>query len=408
MKYMIFGLRNLQRNYRRSMVTAMSIAFGFAAASLFAGYTQIVYRGLADQAIYGEMLGHLTISKLGLATEGRLHPERYLFNREEIEKVSAVVHAKLPEMYIAPRLHLNGMLSNGRASTIFIAEGISPHDMQTLRGPRSAMSGGLEEGRPTAVTAANGLAEMLGLKDGSNAAVLVSTISSQTNALDVVISDMFSTGNAGTNDKFMYMPLKLAQTLYDVENQADRLTLLAQGKVPTDSDRLMLAAALKEAGFDVEINNWQELSAFYRQVKGMFDMIFGFLLAIVLTIVVMSIANAMSMSVVERTKEIGTLRAIGMQRIGVIRLIVTEALLLVIAGCVLGLALAMLVRWGVNTADLSYQPPNATESVPLLIGLDISKNLMVVIMLSVLSLVSAIFPARRAAHQPVIDSLAHV
>jgi len=407
MKYMIFGLRNLQRNYRRSIVTAMSIAFGFAAAALFAGYTQIVYKGLSEQAIYGELLGHLTIAKRGHATEGRLHPEQYLFNQNEIEKISAVVNANLSDTYIAPRLFLNGIISNGRASTIFIAEGIDPHDMQILRGPRNRMSGGLEEGKPTAVTLAVGLAEILGLKDRSYADLMLSTVHNQTNALDVVISDMFSTGNAGTNDKFMYLPLKLAQTLYDADSQADRLTLLGQHRELNDADRAMLEAELKRAGFDVEIDTWQELSAFYRQVNAMFDMIFGFLLVIVLSIVVMSITNAMGMSVVERTKEIGTLRAIGMKRMGVIRLFVTEALLMVIVGCALGLAMTMLVRLGVNAADINYQPPNATEKVPLFIGTDISRMIMAAIMLSILSVAAALVPVRRAAQQPVIDSLGH-
>lgn len=165
-----------------------------------------------------------------------------------------------------------------------------------------------------------------------------------------------------------------------------------------DADRVILEAALKRAGFDVKINTWQELSAFYRHVKAMFDMIFGFLLAIILTIVVMSITNAMSMTVVERTKEIGTLRAIGMKRMAVIRLFVTEALLLVVVGCALGLAMTMLVRLGVN----------ATDRVPLLIGMDVSKIAMVAALLGLLSIVTAWFPAIRAAQQPVIDSLAHV
>ena len=408
MNTLIFGIRNLQRNYRRSLVTASSIALGFAAAALFAGYTQIVYKGLSEQAIYGELLGHLTITKKGLTTAGRLYPEQYLFNRDVTEKISSIVHSTLADIYIAPRLHLNGLISNGRASTIFIAEGIVPRDMEILRGPRSRMSGTLEESNPTGITVAADLAGMLGLKEGSNAVLMLNTLRNQTNALDVVIADRFSTGNAATNDKFMYLPLKLAQTLYDAENSANRLTLLGLGRMPTEADRLLLETELKRAGFDVDIQTWQELSAFYRQVKAMFNMIFGFLLVIVLSIVVMSIANAMNVNVVERTKEIGTLRAIGMQRSGVIRLFVTEALLLVIGGCVLGLVLALLVRWGVNAADLSYQPPNATESVPLLIGVDIGKTLIAVCLLSVLSLVSAFFPARRAAHQPVVDSLGHV
>lgn len=280
--------------------------------------------------------------------------------------------------------------------------------MEILRGPRSGMSGGLEAGKPTAVTVAVGLADMLGLKEGSYAALMLTTMHKQTNAMDVVISDMFNTGNAGTNDKFMYLPLKLAQTLYDAENQSDRLTLLAQVGEPTDADRLKLATVLKDAGFDVEINTWQELSAFYRQVKAMFDMIFGFLLAIVITIVVMSISNAMSMSVVERTKEIGTLRAIGMRRLGVIRLFVAEALLLVVVGCALGLALTIVVRLGVNAADISYQPPNATDKVPLYIGNDMVKTVISAIMLSIMSVLSAWFPAKRVANRPVVDSLAHM
>lgn len=408
MKAVIFGLRNLQRNYRRSLVTALSIAFGFAAAVLFAGYTQMVYRSLADQAIFGEMLGHLTISKRGLATEGRLHPEKYLYTNDEIEKISVVVHASFPEIFIAPRLRLSGVFSNGRASTIFIAEGIDPHDMQTLRGPRSSSSGGLEEGKPTAVTVARGLAEMLGLKEGSDAAAMVSTAHGQTNALDVVISDLFSTGNAGTEDKFMFIPLTLAQSLYDVDNQADRLTLLATGGPQLDLIRLTLNAELKRAGFDVEINSWQEMSAFYRQVKSMFDMIFGFLLVIVLTIVVMSISNAMSMSVIERTKEIGTLRAIGMRRVAVVKLFVTEALLLVFIGCLLGIVITVAVRIGVNAADISYQPPNSTNKVPFLIGFDIAKTIVTAVILSVLGVISAYFPAWRASRQPIIDSLGHV
>lgn len=408
MKYMIFGLRNLQRNFRRSLVAVMSIALGFAAASLFAGYTHTVYRGLSEQAIYGALIGHLTIEKKGYATLGRLHPEQYLFDQNEIEKISAVVNESLADIYIAPRLYLKGIISNGRASTIFIAEGIDPHDMQILRGPRGRTSGSLEENKPTSVTLAVDLAGMLGLKESSYAALMLSTMHSQTNALDVTVSDIFSTGNAGTNDKFMYLPLKLAQTLYDAENRADRLTLLGQSRALTETDREMLALELKRAGMDVEIKTWQEISVFYRQVKAMFDMIFGFLLAIVTTIVVLSIANAMSMSVVERTREIATLRAIGLKQLGIIRLFVTEALLLVLVGCLLGFMITAAVRLGVNAADISYQPPNATDSVPLYIGLDISRILIAAVLLSILGVVSAWFPARRAARLPVIDSLAHV
>lgn len=408
MNTVMLGLRNLQRNYRRSLVTALSIACGFSAIALFAGYTQMVYRGLAEQAVHGELLGHLTITKRGLTRDGHLHPEKYLLTPGETEKIVSVVRKQVPNVLIASRLAISGLLSNGRVSTIFLAEGISPHDMEVLRGPRSRASGGLSEAAPSGVTLARGLAEMLGLQDGSDASLLVSTLRGQANALDVSVTDTFSTGNAGTEDKFMFVPIALAQTLYDAEGRADRLTLLLPDIARTEAIRMALSSELKGAGFDVEIHTWQELSAFYRQVKSMFDMIFGFLLSIVLAIIAMSVTNAMTMSVIERTREIGTLRAIGVQRNGVIRLFVMEALLLVVLGCFGGLALTVLVRLGVNAADITYQPPNSTDKVRLLIGFDVAKVVATALLLGALSVVAAFLPARRAARQLIIDALGHV
>jgi len=114
------------------------------------------------------------------------------------------------------------------------------------------------------------------------------------------------------------------------------------------------------------------------------------------------------MSVIERTREIGTLRAIGLRRTGVIKLFVTEALLLIGVGCVAGLMLTLLVRVGVNAADITYTPPNGTGKVPLLVGLDAGKMVFTFAVLSLLGFTAAVFPARRAARQPVTESLAHV
>lgn len=402
-----FAFLNLGRNLRRSLVTILSVSLGFAAVALFAGYTLMVYKGLEDQAIYGEMIGHLTVEKASFAKEGRLSPDKSLFTVSELAALQAEIHRQVPGAFIAPRLGISGMLSNGIVSTIFIAEGIAPTDMKALRGPRSFASGMLEENAQNSATVARGLAEILSLKEGSDASVLVSTIHGQANASDLVVSDVFVTGNAGTEDKFLYVPLSLARTLYDADERADRLTILLPSTNSLEEQRAALLQSLNGAGFQVKISTWQELSAFYRQVKSMFDMIFGFLLVIVITIVVMSITNAMSMSVVERTKEIGTLRAIGMRRSGIVRLFAAEAVLLVVLGCAIGLLLTLAVRYGVHGLDISYQPPNSTDRVPLLIGLDIGKSAIAASVLSLLGVLAAYVPAWRAARNPIIDSLAH-
>lgn len=408
MMLLALGWRNLRRNSRRSAAVICSIAIAFTAVALFAGYMKMVYRGLAEQAVYGELIGHFTVSKRGLATEGRLHPEKFLLTAEQIAQVSQALRAARPGLFVARRLALSGILSNGRAGTIFIAEGVDPADMQVLRGPRVMSSGALRADQPAGVALADGLAATLGLKDGDAASVLVSTIHGQANAADVNVVDTFSTGNAGTGDKFMFMPLALAQSLADAEGHADRLTLMLRDGEPDERAQAALARALRGTGLDLEIHSWREMSAFYRQVKTMFDMIFGFLLAIVLTIVVMSVANAMSMGVMERTREIGTLRAIGMQRRGVALMFAVEALLLVLIGCLSGLALFVAVRHGVDLMDIRYLPPNSTDPVPLLIGFDATRTLLAALALAVLGLGAAWLPAARAARRPITASLGHV
>ncbi|MDD2686279.1 MAG: FtsX-like permease family protein [Gallionella sp.] len=413
------ALRGLMRNRRRSMVTLLAIALGFAAISLFAGYTHNVYDGLGRQSIHGEMLGHLTIYKKGMRTEGKLDPEKYLLTAAEVSAISKLAQAEKHVEMVAPRLGLSGLASNGRASTIFIAEGIAPEAVEKLRsgalteeernsGMFDNMRMRLDSERPEVVGLSEGLAELLHLKESEQAQVLVNTLSGQANAADVTLGKSFNTGNAGSNDKFAFVSLSLAQSLLDAEGRADRLTVLLDDVEQTEPMREVLSKKLAAAGYEVEIKTWQELSDFYTQVHGMFDMIFGFIFSIVITVVIMSVANSMGMTVIERTREIGTLRAIGLKRSGVIRLFTLESMLLTLIGCVTGLLIALGVRWGINVANISYTPPNSASAVPLLVDMDTGRIFFTFIMMGVVGTLAAYMPARRAAKKDIIDALGHI
>ncbi len=413
------ALRGLMRNRRRSLMTLLAIAFGFSAIALFAGYTHNVYSGLSRQSIHGEMIGHLTISKRGMKTEGKLDPERYLLTAKEVDDITKLLSDESRIKLIAPRLGLSGMVSNGRASTIFIAEGIEPIAMEKLQEDfltESEKASGLYDNdmkhldadHHNVVELSQGLVEMLHLKVDGQAAVLVSTLSGQANAADITVGHSFNTGNAGSNDKFAFFPLALVRSLLDAEGRADRLTILLDDVNQTEAMRTHLLEKINQAGFDVEIQTWQELSDFYTQVHGMFDMIFGFIFSIVLTVVIMSVANSMGMTVIERTREIGTLRAIGLKRSGVVRLFTIESMLLTLIGCATGLLIMLGVRWGINVADISYVPPNSSSRTSLLIDLDANRVLFTFLLMGVVGTLAAYMPARRAAKKAIIDALGHV
>ena len=413
------ALRGLTRNRRRSLVTLLAIALGFAAIALFAGYTHNVFDGLARQSIHGELLGHLTLSKRGMRMEGKLDPEHYMLTAGEVEQITKLLLAEPHVKMVAPRLAFGGLISNGRASTIFIAEAIEPAAMEGLQqgafSNASAQSGVLDKrtkrldpAHDDVVELSEGLVDILHLQENGLAAVLVNTLSGQANALDVTVGHKFNTGNAGSNDKFAFVTLALARNLLDAEGRADRLTILLDDGSQTEAVRLRLLPKLRDAGFDVEIQTWQELSDFYNQVRGMFDMIFGFIFSIVLTVVLMSVANSMGMTVVERTREIGTLRAIGLKRWGVVRLFTTESMLLTVIGCTVGLLVTLGVRWGINVAYISYTPPSSASPVPLLVDLDVGRVVFTFVLMAVVGTLAAYLPARRAAKKPIIDALGHV
>jgi putative ABC transport system permease protein len=139
----------------------------------------------------------------------------------------------------------------------------------------------------------------------------------------------------------------------------------------------------------------------------MFDVIFLFLFMIVFVIVVMSVINTIGMSVMERTREIGTLRAIGMKRGGIVRLYAIESVLLGLAGSLLGLIFTGLTWLAVIIAKPTWVPPQITRRVPLEVHLVPETMLLSLGFMLMLALAAAIPPATRAARMNIVNSLAH-
>jgi len=408
MDYFKLGMRNILRNGRRSLVTVLAVGFGFASINLFSGYIHNVYAGLAEQAIRGERLGDLTIMKKGARKNGKLDPEKYMFSGAELRGVAAKLKED-PEVELSTmKLGVSGLISNGRVSTIFIGEGMVPEDAITLRGNfRKDRGGLLDPAKPAAGLVSDDLAQMLKLEVGQYATLVVSTLSGQTNAMDLEVGNTFNTGNAETDDKYLLLPLAYTQRLLNTDG-ADRIVVLLHDGVDLEKARNTIAANLAGAGYDVELYSWKDLSDFYNQVRKLFDMIFIFIFSIVLIIVLMSIVNTMTMSVIERTREIGTLRALGMNRRQISLLFTVEGVQLVLLGGVMGSVLTLLVALIVNAIGFSYVPPSSSDKVHLLIDFVPVVMLEAFVLLAVVSSIAALIPARQATKMKVVDALGQV
>ena len=409
-KWLKLAARNILRNKRRSLVTLLAIGVGFAAITVFRGYVSYAFWGLQRMAIQGEGLGHLTIFKAGWLEKGKLDPDRYMFPKAEIEKILKLAVQENGVILATPQITLSGIVSNGAVSTIFIAQGVVPQDDRTIKGGwnafRPIQGEELNEKKTYGVEMARDLAKFLNLSPGKDSVVMAPTMSGQMNAMDIQVSGVFDTGTDATNDKFMRFPFSFAQSLLDTE-KAEKIVVLLDDTAKTELMRSRLLNMLASAGIQCEIKTWNELSMFYAKVRQMFDIFFMFVFCIVLIIVVMSTVNTMGMAVLERTREIGTLRALGLKRRGVSMLFAMEGSLLGVFGSLIGIILHICTWAVIKAVSPTYVYPGSSSPVPLIIDLIPVTLIGLMCCLTALSLIAAIIPARRAARQNIVNALGH-
>jgi putative ABC transport system permease protein len=408
------AFRNLCKNRRRSFFTILAIGLGYAAVNVFGGFTAYIFTSLRDGYIYALGSGHLTIFKKGFLTRGKLSPVHYLLSAAETQSIKEVLQGFSGVVLVTPQLHISGLLSNGEVSTIFIAAGRVPSDLRAINSHAQGTIGRLnlytgkplEDDIPYGIGLSSGLAEQLQLNLDSNAVAMAPTVSGQINALDVQVFQIFDSAIEVLNDKLMSVPLAFAQSLYDTSS-VDRLTVLLNDTEQTEPMRAALTHAFAQHGLDVEVKTWQELAILYNKVKDMFDIIFLFIFVIVFIIAMMSVINTISMAVMERIREIGTLRAVGVKRNGIVHLFAIESAMLGLFGSMVGIGLTLISWIIVRVLEPSWMPPIITQRLPLEIHLVPEYVLLSIPLLVILSVGAASFPARRAAHQSIVDALGH-
>ena len=113
----------------------------------------------------------------------------------------------------------------------------------------------------------------------------------------------------------------------------------------------------------------------------------------------LGIINTLALSVFERTRELGLLRAVGMARAQVKGMIRGESVIISVMGAIIGLAVGVLFGWAV-VAKLSG------EGVSKLV-IPVGQLIFYVLIAGVLGVIAALLPARRAARLDVLQAIAH-
>jgi putative ABC transport system permease protein len=119
-------------------------------------------------------------------------------------------------------------------------------------------------------------------------------------------------------------------------------------------------------------------------------------------VIVLSIVNAVTLTILDRRREIGMLRAVGFKVTTVMRLYMLESALLATASLAFGALVGYLAMEFVNGLDLRYQPPGISSPIPLLLVPNIWISLWLSLVVFTLVMTSTFVAAFRSFRQPIL------
>ena len=403
-----FAARNIARNRRRTVLTLGVVVFGFAAIALAGGFMAQNLEGLGESTIRSGM-GHLQIApRGGFDDGGGLETQRGL---EGADRIAAALGQDPSVTEILPRLEFVGLISDGRRSVPFLGLGVDPiAEARHMDAPKAVEAGRwLADRDERAVVLGSGLAKALGARAGDSLTLLATGADGTLNAVDAEVAGIVHLPIKELDDRWLASGLTLADELLGAEGRVSRFAVILARPRDAAAAGRRIEARLREGGFAVEARPWQALAPFYRQVRVLYLGIFGFMGIVLVVVVLLATANTMMMAAAERTREIGTLRAIGTRPSLVRGLFLREGILLAVAGSVLGALLSLLVRTVLNHSGLTLPPPpGGTSGMPLHVqAYPIAYAAGAVAMLLTLTL-AAWLPARRASRVPIVEALTHV
>ncbi len=413
MRLLLFALKNIARNKRRTATLLGMIALGSTALLLAGGYAASTFRGLREQTI-ANGLGHLQIGGPGFREE---EPKPLASGLSDVATIRRIARENPHVRAAAARIEFNGLASNGEKSVVFLGRGVEPDEEYRAAGFTLAM----RSGRPLSSSPASahdvpeavlgiGLAHSLRVGVGDRVTLLAQTVDGAINGSDVMIVGIYTTGIKEMDDRALLVRLDTAQLILDT-TKVSKLVVVLDHTEQTTAVQAALTDAFAHASLaqPTEMANWSDLATFYHQVRSLYSGIFIFLGIIIVSLVILSSGNAMTMAVMERVKEIGTLMALGTSRSLVVVMFITEAFGLGLLGGVTGALLGWVAAYGIDRAQIMLPPP-PTFSRGVLLNIDVVPALWIAVPLVMLItlLIASLLPAVRAARLRITDALGHV
>jgi ABC-type lipoprotein release transport system permease subunit len=415
-KLLRLAWRNIWWNPRRTLIAMSAIGLGYAmllfVASLMAGLRQQMIESGTDL-----LLSDIEVQAPDYYPDRPINRTLGGRHRTDVSALVAAIAADPRIQAVSPRVYAYGLVSATHQSAGAQLLGVVPDLEQRITVLQTRMVKGtyLSERVPKGVVMGDKLATAIGVDVGSEIVLLTPAADGSTGNDLYTITGFFHTGLDDMDRGLVLMPLTSLQELLRLP--AGRIHEVGIKLRDITTAQTMAAALGVQLGktLSVRVRPWQELAPeladyvqFNRRVTYILFFIF-FLSA------AMGIVNTMLMSIIERTRELGVLMALGMRPAEVVALIVMEAASLAGASLVLGAMLGAPILWYLQVHGLNLCGNRGAISLagivvgPLWYGRpDFAAYTQAALGLTLTALLAALYPALRAARFRPAEALRKV
>lgn len=403
------AFRNLFRNKRRSLATGAAVVAGFAGLTLLGGYIYYVEKGLRSYSVYLLNKGHVSVFKKEGLERFATKPSQFQITSEDQIKIEEKINAFSENVEWTGRVLTGaGLLSNGEKSIPFLAVGVDQKTLEkSLVHPQVQKwakdflaQESLEfydavQKNPLSISITSRLGELIDRKipfqqlpeEQKSVQLAGMNIFGDLNAVDAALSVNHSTGSELMEDSGLLAPLELLQQLYSTDGAHYMMIYLKNDQLIDETVQKLNETFQKEnLPYQAYPFDHQAISPNYVGSMGFLYAMAGFFVFLICGAVALSIVNSLTMGILERTREIGTFRAIGYRPQQISWMMTQESICLCGLSGAVGIFLSSVIASIVNAAHVTFSPPGVAAAVQFF--LSVNPVLVFIISILFLALVS--------------------
>ena len=395
--------RNVVRNRRRSLFTLLAMFLALSVMVMVRGMLNAMNASVRDNLVAGQ-LGALQVHRSGYLkaiTAGPLDldvPADAAF----LARLRALPHV----VAVAPRIPFAGTVHAHDRSGFALFFAVDPVEEAKVCPQRfsSLVSGrALGPGAPAGALLTPQLLARVGAAQGEHVDLLGADRDGVLNAVEVeVTGTVADAGVMVAEKKVLYLPLAVATELLRMPGRATELAIAVDEYAHVDAVAASLRAAL---GPDYQVSTWHDLIRFVDDTMEKQDIAVSWVANTFLLVALLGIANTMLISVRQRTREIGTMMAVGMRRRQILGLFLVEAAILGLSGGALGIAAAGALVHHFGAVGIQMRVTGGTSVFELRPYLTTGWVIGTFLIAALGITLAALYPALRASRLRPIEAL---